>query len=260
MVQNTENKIKKINVHKNHRKRLRAEMRNINFNTMDDYKILELLLFYCNVQKDTNPIAHNLINTFGSYANVLEASYSQLIQVEGVGEATATFLKGMIPFFERYATEKANAKQKITTTLDYVKYYGEIIKYSSIEHLAVIPVNNRYEGCKFIKLEVGEHDNVEVKFNNVYNVLKDSEYTKAIIMHNHPSGNPKPSPEDFNATHILKFRLKVLGIEILDSIIVSTNGYFSFKDEGILDNMERNIEHTIIMGENPYNLENITKK
>jgi len=63
------NNTKKENVHKNHRKRLRAELRHMNFQVVEDYKILEFILFYTNAQKDTNPIAHNLINTFGNFAN-----------------------------------------------------------------------------------------------------------------------------------------------------------------------------------------------
>lgn len=246
------NKNSQNNVHKNHRQRVRAEMRNIQYNTLDDYRLLEYLLFNVHSRKDTNPIAHNLINTFGNFANVLEASYNQLIQVKDVGERTATYIKGIIPMFERYTSQKATAKEKVTTTQDYVKHYGEIIKYSQVENLAIIALNNRYEACKFIKLEVGENDNVEVKFNNVYNALKDSEYKKAIIMHNHPSGNPKPSPEDFSTTSTIKLRMKILGIDIVDSIIVSTNGFYSFKDSGVLDSMDKNIEHVLNQNQNPF--------
>lgn len=252
IVNKNNNNNNKNNVHKNHRKRVRAEMRNINYDTLDDYKLLEYLLFNVHSRKDTNPIAHNLINTFGNFANVLEASHKQLLKIKDVGERTATYIKSIIPMFERYAKQKAISKEKVTTTQDYVKHYGEIIKYSQVENLAIIALNNRFEACKFIKLEVGENDNVEVKFNNIYNTLKDSEYKKAIIMHNHPSGNPKPSPEDFSTTSTLKLRMKILGIDIVDSIIVSTNGFYSFKESGVLDNIEKNIEQVLKHNQNPF--------
>jgi len=233
----------KENVHKNHRKRLRAEMRNIDYKSLDDYKVLELLLFNCHAQKDTNPLAHNLINTFGNFANVLEASYEQLINVNGVGEATATFLNSLLPILERYTTQKANSKQKLTTTLDYVKYYGEIIKYSTKEYFAIIPLNNRYEASKFVKMEVGINDTVEVKFDRVYDTIRNTEYKKVILMHNHPSGNPKPSPDDFYTTETIARKLNVLNIEVVDSIIVSTNGHYSFKDEGEMEKITKNINN-----------------
>lgn len=234
--------IKKINVHKNHRQRLRAELRNIKFNTLDDYKAIEFLLFNCHKIKDTNPIAHNLINRFGNFVNVLEASYDQLMLVEGVGDATASFITSILPLMERYTTQKANSKIKLTTTYDYVKIYGEIIKHSQKEYLAIIPVNNRYEGSKFVKVEVGVNDNVEVIFDHVYNAIRDTDFKKVIIMHNHPSGNPNPSPEDLSTTSLLAVKLHVFKIEILDSIIVSENGYYSFKDEGYMDYIKKNVE------------------
>jgi len=252
------NNTKKENVHKNHRKRLRAELRHMNFQVVEDYKILEFILFYTNAQKDTNPIAHNLINTFGNFANVVEASYEQLMQIEGVGEATASFLKGFVPLFELYSTQKANSMTKLTTTQDYVKHYGNIIKNSSKEYFGIIPVNNRYEGSKFVKMEVGINDTVEVKFNHVYNTLKDTEYKKVILMHNHPSGNPNPSSNDLTVTSLLAYKLNVLNIEILDSIIVSTNGHFSFKEHGYIDYIAKNIEKSI--DSLTFDIKNKTKK
>ena len=223
------------NIHKDHRKRLRKELLDCGFNVSNEHRLLEFILFHCYSQIDTNPIAHNLINTFGSLANVLEASYSELIKVKGVGHNTATFLTSLLPIFNYYKNQKTNAKCKITTTKDYVNYFGERIKHENEEKILLIFLNNKYEVFKNVIVSFGDENSVEVKTNLIVNATLSNNTDKIIAMHNHPSGNPTPSSEDLFTTENLFYKLKVLNINLLDHIIVSTNGYYSFKEAGLIE-------------------------
>ena len=90
-------------MHDGHRKRLRAEIRENGISgAMPDHKVLEFLLFYAIPRKDTNELAHLLLNRFGSLKGVLNASYEELLTVDGINESSATFLSVLVPIFQRY--------------------------------------------------------------------------------------------------------------------------------------------------------------
>ena len=120
----------------------------VNFNVVNEHKLLEYLLFHCNAQKDVNPLAHKLINTFGSFSNVLEASFNELLKVDGVGEITACFLHSLLPIYNFYKDQKANSKVKISTSKDYANYFSERLKTESSEKLLLILLNDKYEVIK----------------------------------------------------------------------------------------------------------------
>ena len=94
------------NIHENHRDRLRDMYLKGGFKNMAPHQILELMLFYAIPRKDTNPLAHKLIDTFGSLSGVLEADPQDLVAVDGVGKSTAAYLKMFIDVFQIYEREK----------------------------------------------------------------------------------------------------------------------------------------------------------
>lgn len=81
------------NIHAGHRERLKNKFLRFGAEALEEHELLELLLFYAIPQKDTNPIAHNLINRFGSVAGVLKAEPKELTEVSGIGMHAATLLK-----------------------------------------------------------------------------------------------------------------------------------------------------------------------
>ena len=110
---------KNENVHKEHRKRVKDRFVRFGFETFDDHVILETLLFYTIPVKDTNPIAHRLINRFGSLCCVFEATYDELLSVEGVGRASAIFIL-MIGSFIRIYNDKKSIESNEPFSVDYL--------------------------------------------------------------------------------------------------------------------------------------------
>ena len=111
---NSENK----NIHEGHRKRVREQfIKAGNLNNLPDHKILELLLFYSTPRSDTNELAHNLINQFGSLNGVFDAPYESLLEVKGIGEHSAVLLKLVPEAVKRYLINKS-AETKYIHSVD----------------------------------------------------------------------------------------------------------------------------------------------
>lgn len=224
------------NIHKGHRSRLRNELYANNFTNVSEHKILEYLLFHCNAQKDTNPLAHDLINHFGSLRNVLEANVKDLMKVQGVGEVSAYFLASIIPIMNYINLQKSKGKIKTETASEIVKVYADQIRYNSSEKFLMIALNNKYEAISSRILDVKGFENcVNVNFQECYRYLTSQQCSKLIIMHNHPSDIPQPSPNDIINTKNLVQYLQLLGITLVEHIIVTKDNFYSFRDNGFID-------------------------
>lgn len=230
--------MEKENIHKNHRKRMREEIRRNGFKNMSPHRVLETMLFNSNARKDVNPLAHKLIETFGSFANVLEASYEDLMKVEGVGEATATNLSLFLNYVEYYKNDKANIKIKLENSIQFASHFADLFKDCEKEKLVVIPVNKNYEAVCSMVLGEGDDSSVEVSFPKIYEILNKNNCDRVVIMHNHPSGSAMPSDNDKANTELLATKLGLFGKRLLDHIIVASNCYYSFKDNNLIPNYE----------------------
>ncbi|MBE5746260.1 MAG: hypothetical protein E7359_03120 [Clostridiales bacterium] len=228
-------KIKKVNIHKNHRQRLREELLLNGFNT-SEHRVLEYILFDCHTQKDMNPLAHKLIDKFGSFKNVLEASYSDLIKVDGVGDITAKHLTSIIPIFNYYNHQKLNCiKTKIQTKKDYVNYFKTKINDLSQESLLVIALSSNFEVKSSKIITTGTDTQVKLNPMEILSFLNENKTNKTILMHNHPSGDPTPSFSDIENTKEILKTFNLIGIELIDHIIVANSGYYSFNEQNKIE-------------------------
>lgn len=254
MKTNTDNQIipKKVNVHKFHRQRLRDELILNGFNT-SEHKVLEYLLFLCHAQKDVNPLSHELINKFGSFKNVLEASYSDLIKIKDVGDVTAKILTSIVPIFNYYNNQKLNLiKTKMQTRKDYVNYFNAKVKDLSHESLLLIALNDKYEVKNSKVLKIGNDTKVEIDYIDIITFLANNSSNKAVLMHNHPSGNSTPSDADIKNTKEIMKSLGVVGLEIIDHVIVSNSGYYSFAEQNKIDEFVEDLRKNRFIGDNLY--------
>ncbi len=214
--------MKKDNPHKDHRKRVRKEFLENGFtNATPPHKILELLLFYGIPRKDTNEIAHALLTRFGSLSGVLEASTKELMDVEGMGENSATLIKMLIPIFRIYESNKA-IKGKSYTSMDEVcdflmkKYMG----YKK-EIFAITTFNGRGEMIAFDPLNLGDVASVGVSVRSVIEKVIERNAVSVVLSHNHPTGHALPSNDDIETTRKIHGVLKDMNIRLLDHIIIS---------------------------------------
>ena len=208
-----------------HRKRLKDRFVQCGLDEFNEFNALELLLFYTIPQKDTNPIAHRLIEKFGSFYGVLDAEYDDLITVDGVSEHTATFLK-LIPQAARYYQSKKLEERKEFATLqdigDYLvgKYVG-VVK----ETVYMLLLDNKRSLISCEKVHEGSVNSAAISVRKMAETALKKRAAAVVIAHNHPEGLAIPSPDDLLITKSLRAALMTLEIEFVDHFIIAEDKY-----------------------------------
>ena len=220
-----ENKVK--NPHAKHRARLRETFRKVGVDSMPDHNLLEVLLFYSVPRKDTNELAHRLIETFGSLNRVFDASYEQLLEVEGMGESSALLISMIPSVCRRYAEGTRKGKIKLTepsAVAEYIidKYYG--VKNEIVYMLFLDATGTLINCCKIAE---GIPNQVAIDKRSVAEAAIRASADKVIMVHNHPTGVAAPSRQDLETTSEIKSMLRDLGIVLADHMIIAGGDYIS---------------------------------
>ncbi len=217
--------------HNGHRLRMKARfLKEKSFENFEPHNILEFLLFFTIPRKDTNELAHSILNHFGSLHAVFDAPYNELLKIKGVGPNTASLIKAIIPMARAYYTDKGKAKIVLDTTnkiVDYLK--GRYIGYTE-EVLTIISMDNT---CRVISFDVvykGSINTVSADTRRILEILIRTGATTAIIAHNHPGGFALPSPADATATRNIAFACSSIGVRLTDHIIIANDGCVSLKE------------------------------
>ena len=218
-----------MSIHDGHRSRLRQRFLEEGLEHFGPHQVLELLLFYCIPRKDTNEIACNLINRFGSLSAVLEAPVSDLKKVPGMGEAAATFLS-MIPAVNRYyLTHRDDSPVFMSSVDDYGYYLRDALngKRNEEVYMMCLDAKRKMISCR----EVGEGctNYASVPIRRIVETALAENAVMVILAHNHPSGLAIPSDEDVHTTHRLAAALSTVEIILVDHVIVADNDFISLR-------------------------------
>lgn len=214
----------KPSIHEGHRKRLKDRFCREGLDNFNEINVLELLLFYCVQRKDTNPIAHRLLDQFGSIAKVLDASREELLRVEGVTENVAVFLS-LIREMSRYYMVKQSAVRKILDSTDAcAKYLQPNFIGRSDEAVFVLCLDAKCQVicCKMVSQ--GTINSAPFPFRKVVELVINTKATSVVIAHNHPGGVAIPSQEDVRVTVSLAELMRNIDVVLVD--------HFIFEDDG----------------------------
>lgn len=218
------------NPHAGHRERVRAEFiaNPINEHT-PPHKILEFLLFYSIPRRDTNEIAHALMNKFHTLSNVFDATSEELLSVDGVGESTVALLKNLLPVARLYEADKSSAVTKLSTFEEMGNYI--LKKYIGItdEHLSMLCLDNRGKILGFEFLAKGDIESVGVSTRKIIAFAMRCNATSCVLAHNHPGGIAIPSNEDLIITASVKKTLFDIGVRLIDHIIIANSDFVSMR-------------------------------
>lgn len=220
-------------MHEGHRERMKEKFLAAGLDGFQPHEVLELLLFYAIPRKDTNEIAHCLIDTFGSLSAVFDAPFDLLKKVEGVGDNTALFIKLFPQLCRRYLEDKHDNKDKIIS----MDLAGQIMlrKFVGRDQEAVIllllDAKGRQLYCGVVN--EGTVNAADIYVRKVVELALMYHASLALISHNHPSGVALPSSSDLEATVCLRDALKLVGVRLLDHIIVADNDYVSLAESGL---------------------------
>ncbi len=227
------------NPHKDHRSRVKARFSRQGLVGFAPHEALELLLFYAVPQKDTNVLAHRLLDRFGSLLGVFGASEEELCQVEGVGEHVATLLRLVMPIASYALTEGAKKKE---SSFRHLRAVGECLVnlYMGVPNEAVylLLFDNAYTLLDCIKVHEGSVNSVSVTPRKLVERAYHAHAAMAVLAHNHPSGIAVPSSEDISTTVTIKQAFDTMGITLLEHILVAGERYAPLlaRSKKLLDN------------------------
>ena len=216
-----------------HRNRVRERYLNTGLDTFQDYEALELLLFYAIPRKDTKSTAKNLISRFGSLPAVLDATVEELTEA-GLSPNAAILLK-LVPDMNRYYAVKTDgAGQKVHSTSDAGKILCAMFRHEQTESVRLLCLNAGGKVLKLALLNEGDINAVHFSVRKIVETALSAKAVSVILAHNHPGGTLTPSREDLDATNSAKAALSTVGIQLLDHLIISGDGYCSLREEGYL--------------------------
>ena len=223
-----------MGIHDGHREKMRQRFLKSGLDAFADHEALELLLYYAIPRRDTNPIAHALMERYGSLSAVLAAPVEDLKKVEGVGESAAILLK-LAPQLYRKAKMSDAEQETILSSVERVGAYllerfaGE---KNEVVYQLCLDRKGKLLACK--KLGEGGVASADLDIRRLVENALLTGASSVVLAHNHPCGVALPSRDDYAATDRAKTALAVVGVALTDHIIVADGDFVSMADSGYI--------------------------
>lgn len=223
-----------MSVHEGHRERLKESFLKNGLSTFNDINALELLLFYSIPRRDTNVIAHALIDHFGSISRVFEANFEQLLEVPGIGENTAALICLVPEIMKKSAISATENVRYLRTREEFGNYFIPRFMNEQNEVFLMVCLNNNSEIISCIELSRGDMNSVHASPRKIAETALRMNAAAVVLAHNHPHGIPAPSSEDVLCSRKIKQALALVDIELSDHIVVSGDKFSSLASGGYL--------------------------
>ncbi len=233
-------------MHEGHRKRMLERLAQGGEN-LQEHELLEILLFNAIPRKNTNEIAHNLLNAFGNIDGVFGAEFSQLSEIEGVGESTAAYLKCIALFYEKVKFGKKELPALVNAG-DFASLVKARFEGLSCEVLDFYCTDSRNRVKRFQRFSSKETDRVRLAPEQVSKFIAKEHPYGLVAAHNHLSGGCDPSEEDDNFTAQIQMLCSMNNIRFLDHCIVCGDGFYSYFMSGRMEDIRRHFSVENIFG------------
>lgn len=217
-----------------HRDRLRTKLLNRGAGALDDYEILEVLLMAFIPRRDVKPIAKALEAKFGCLSAILAAPADALVKVPGVGETVAAYIKAIAELHARAAREEIKAREIISSWSALVAYVRRELQHEKREQFRVIFLDRKNQLIVDEIMGHGTVDHAPVYPREIARRALELQASSLILVHNHPSGDPKPSRADISITREIIDVLGPFDISVHDHLVVGTSGVVSFRTSGLI--------------------------
>ena len=225
---------KPVNPNVGHRERLRARFMKAGVDGVQDYELLEMILFRAIPRRDVKPLAKELITHFGSFADVIAAPVERLVEIKGISETAAVEIKIVQAAALKLAGDNLLEKQVISSWSDLLAYCRAATAYEKIEQFRILFLDNKNALIADEKQQTGTVNHTPVYPREVVKRALALEASSIILVHNHPSGDPTPSRADIDMTNQIARAAKPLGIRVHDHLVIGRGQHVSFKTMGLL--------------------------
>ena len=219
----------KANAHDGHRKRLRERYLTQGLEGFQPHEALELLLFYAIPRRDTNLLAHQIIDRFGSLDAALSTSPQELAQIDGVGESAAALISLLRPMLA-LAGRKKEKKQPLQNKQALLDYCAAMPFSPGKETFYLICMDAQWRVLHTEALFSGTINMVSVHNRIIVETALRHHACYAVMVHNHPSGAAEPSGEDIAITEKVRDALSAIDIQLTDHVIVADGAAVSLRD------------------------------
>ena len=223
-----------MGIHDGHREKMRQRFMTGGLDAFADHEILELLLYYAIPRRDTNPIAHALMERYGSLPAVLAAPMEDLKRTEGIGESAAVLLHLVPQVCRRARLAQVGEDQVLNSSERAGAYLLERFagERRELVFLLCLDRKGRLLACK--RLAEGDVASADLNIRKVVEMALLTSASAVILAHNHPSGVAVPSSSDEAATRQVAEALRTIGVRLVDHIVVADRDFVSMADSGDL--------------------------
>ncbi|MCG2793209.1 MAG: DNA repair protein RadC [Weeksellaceae bacterium] len=202
---------------------------------VSDSELLAIIMGSGNKEESAVELARRILNSVeNNWHRLSQLSIKDLTKFKGVGEAKAISIATALEIGTRRSQQEVLERSQITSSKDSYEILETHLSHLSTEEFWVIFLNHQnkvlYKACLFR----GGIDSSAVDVRVIFKTALEHFSTRIVVAHNHPAGSLKPSQQDLNLTQKIKEAGHLLNIDLLDHLIFTQNGYYSFKDEGIL--------------------------
>ncbi len=237
----TDNKDK--NIHKDHRKKVREKFYECGFQGMASHNILEMLLFFGIPYKDTNSMAHELIEKFGSLSGVFEAKRSDLLQIKGMTENAACLISMILPLYRKYSEDLGKRRKTFSNTKEIVDFLQPLyLDNNNIERVYVLCFDSKGSLITYRMINEGDINSSDFDYRKISALVLETNAASVIVSHNHPHGIASPSLQDIEVTKSLFRFLLTLKVKLEDHLIITDDEYFSMAKSSRFAHIFMNIQ------------------
>jgi len=214
-------------MHDGHRQRMKDRFRNEGLDNFNEINVLELLLFYCIPRVDTNPLAHRLLDHFGSLPLVLEATPEELEKVPGVGANIATYLSLITEVGRYYQVKRTEDEAILRSVEDCGRYLMPRFFGRENETVFMLCLDAK---CKVLCCKMvgeGSVNSANIPTRRIVEMALAANATTVVLAHNHPSGLAVPSSDDIQTTRKIAKALETVDIVLADHLVMSKEDFVS---------------------------------
>ena len=224
-----------MGVHDGHRSRMKERFRGHGLENFNDINALELLLFYAIPQGDVNPLAHALLEHFGTLSDVFQATYEELLKVRGIGPNAAALIQLVPAIGARYMADRVSLSGRLTRPEDYMEVLEPYFFGARVELCYLLCMDGKEKLITCRKLGEGILNQVPVASRKVVEEALSCNAALVVLAHNHVSGLATPSPADVQSTRHLARLLREVNVTLVDHLIFTDGDMVSMSQSGYLD-------------------------
>ncbi|MGN1201638.1 MAG: JAB domain-containing protein [Candidatus Caccovivens sp.] len=229
-----ENKKTDSEIHKGHRQRLTELVLKNGLENVSDVQAIEWILMYVVPRVDVNPLAHRLLDRYGDFANIIEASVTDLCQIPGISKRTAEKIVGFYEIINYYPNCKLKKKLSLKNSNEFLNFLEQFLRFKPTENLYIFAIDHSFKLIQKRRFDLQQVRQVGLSPYELYDFISSTKPSYIAVAHNHPNGTAHPSKDDHDAVVYIESLIENFECQLLDSFIVGQDGIYSEKQDAFL--------------------------